>query len=37
MNDVNDGYVVEDLSMNEIEKYNVEIIENVENEVVESE
>lgn len=29
MNDVNDGYVVEDLSMNEIEKYNVEIIENV--------
>lgn len=29
MNDVNDNYVVEDLSMNEIEKNNVEIIENV--------
>lgn len=36
-NDVNDGHVVEDSSMNEIEKHNAEITENVENEAAESE
>ncbi len=30
-NDVNDGHVVEDSSMNEIEKHNAEITENVQN------
>ncbi|HCX3114717.1 TPA: DNA translocase FtsK [Staphylococcus aureus] len=37
MNDVNDGHVVEDSSMNEIEKHNAEITENVQNEAAESE
>ncbi|ENM95428.1 DNA translocase FtsK [Staphylococcus aureus] len=36
-NDVNDGHVVEDSSMNEIEKHNAEITENVQNEAAESE
>lgn len=36
-NDVNDGHVVEDSSMNEIEKQNAEITENVQNEAAESE
>ncbi|MEZ2074852.1 DNA translocase FtsK, partial [Staphylococcus aureus] len=35
-NDVNDGHVVEDSSMNEIEKQNAEITENVQNEAAES-
>ena len=34
---MNDGHVVEDSSMNEIEKHNAEITENVENEAAESE
>lgn len=36
-NIVNDGHVVEDSSMNEIEKHNAEITENVQNETAESE
>ncbi|WP_160192169.1 DNA translocase FtsK [Staphylococcus aureus] len=36
-NDVNDNHVVEDSSMNEIEKNNAEITENVQNEAAESE
>lgn len=36
-NDVNDGHVVEDSSMNEIEKHNAEVTENVQNEAAESE
>ncbi len=36
-NDVNDGNIVEDSSMNEIEKHNAEITENVQNEAAESE
>ncbi|HEI5397128.1 TPA: DNA translocase FtsK [Staphylococcus aureus] len=35
-NDVNDGHVVEDSSMNEIEKQNAEITENMQNEAAES-
>ena len=34
---MNDGHVVEDSSMNEIEKHNAEITENVQNETAESE
>ncbi len=34
---MNDGHVVEDSSMNEIEKHNAEITENVQNEAAESE
>lgn len=36
-NIVNDGHVVEDSSMNEIEKHNAEITENAQNETAESE
>ncbi len=36
-NDVNDGHVVADSNMNEIEKQNAEITENVQNEAAESE
>ncbi|MBW3848739.1 DNA translocase FtsK [Staphylococcus aureus] len=36
-NDVNDGHVVEDSTMNEIEKHSAEVTENVQNEAAESE
>ncbi|HDK4565214.1 TPA: DNA translocase FtsK, partial [Staphylococcus aureus] len=36
-NDVNDGHVVEDSTMNEIEKHDAEVTENVQNESAESE
>lgn len=36
-NDVNDSHVVEDSTMNEIEKHNAEVTENVQNEAAESE
>ena len=36
-NDMNDGHVVEDPNMNEIEKQNAEVTESVQNEAAESE
>ncbi|MCE3363770.1 hypothetical protein LB359_16060, partial [Staphylococcus aureus] len=36
-NDMNDGHVVEDSNMNEIEKQNAEVTESVQNEAAESE